>query len=63
MAVPGKSKGKEDMIKAPFPYFGGKSTVMVANFWRAVSYDAHAVAHYADWPPNEAVTTATGFVK
>jgi site-specific DNA-adenine methylase len=26
----------------------------VANFWRAVSHDAEAVAEYADWPCNEA---------
>ena len=26
----------------------------VANFWRAVSHDAEAVACYADWPTNEA---------
>jgi site-specific DNA-adenine methylase len=26
----------------------------VANFWRAVSFDAAAVADYADWPTNEA---------
>ena len=25
----------------------------VANFWRAVSRDAEAVAEYADWPTNE----------
>lgn len=26
----------------------------LANFWRAVQYDPDAVAHYADWPVNEA---------
>lgn len=26
----------------------------VANFWRAVSHDAEAVAEHADWPTNEA---------
>jgi DNA adenine methylase len=26
----------------------------VANFWRAISHDAEAVASYADWPCNEA---------
>ena len=26
----------------------------VANFWRAVSHDAHAVAEHVDWPTNEA---------
>jgi site-specific DNA-adenine methylase len=25
----------------------------VSNFWRAVTYDPEAVAHYADWPVNE----------
>lgn len=25
----------------------------IANFWRAVSHDADAVAHHADWPCNE----------
>lgn len=84
------------MLKAPFPWFGGKSRVahevwqrlgdvpnyvepfagslavllarptaprvetvndincMVANFWRAITVDPEAVAHYADWPVNEA---------
>ncbi len=84
------------MLKAPFPWFGGKSRVadlvwdrfgdvpnyvepffgsgavllgrttdagiesvndldcMVANFWRALQHDPDAVAHYADWPVNEA---------
>jgi hypothetical protein len=83
-------------LKAPFPWFGGKSRVAalvwerfgdvpnyvepffgsgavllarphparietindkdcyVANFWRAVQHDPEAVAHYADWPVNEA---------
>ena len=83
-------------MKAPFPWFGGKSRVadlvwdrfgdvpnycepffgsgavllsrptspgtetindldcMVANFWRALQADPDAVAHYADWPVNEA---------
>ncbi len=88
-------------LKAPFPYFGGKSAVaaeiwkrfgrvsnyvepffgsgavllgrpdwrpggprlietvndadgLLANFWRAMTTDADAVAHYADWPVNEA---------
>lgn len=83
-------------MKAPFPWFGGKSRVahlvwerfgnvpnyvepfagslavlmdrphtpgietvndkdcFVANFWRALQNDAEAVAHYADWPVNEA---------
>ncbi|HEX5744836.1 MAG TPA: DNA adenine methylase [Archangium sp.] len=26
----------------------------IANFWRAVKHDPEAVAHYADWPANEA---------
>lgn len=26
----------------------------VANFWRALQHDPEAVAHYADWPVNEA---------
>jgi hypothetical protein len=83
-------------LKAPFPWFGGKSRVahivwdrfgdvphyiepffgsgavllkrphdprtetindkdcFVANFWRSVQADPEAVAHYADWPINEA---------
>ena len=83
-------------LKAPFPWFGGKSRVadlvwdrfgdvpnyaepffgsgavllcrphpphtetvndldcMVANFWRALQHDPDAVAHFADWPVNEA---------
>ena len=85
-------------LKAPFPWFGGKSKVahivwkrfgdvpsyvepfagslavllgrpkhharrietvndldrFVANFWRAASYDAEAVARHSDWPVNEA---------
>ena len=83
-------------LKAPFPYFGGKSTVAsyvwqrfgdtpnyvepfagslavllgrphapnyetvndldcyIANFWRALQSDPDTVAHYADWPVNEA---------
>jgi hypothetical protein len=83
-------------LKAPFPYFGGKSKVaplvwqrfgkvdnyvepffgtgavlfaapkpakvetvndadgFLCNFWRAVQADPAAVAHYADWPVNEA---------
>lgn len=83
-------------LKAPFPYFGGKSRVadevwarfgdvknyvepfcgsaavllarpteskietvndancFIANFWRALQADPEAVAHYADWPVNEA---------
>lgn len=85
-------------MKAPFPYFGGKSRVAaevwsalgdcdhycepffgsgavllgrpawhsgntetvndadqyLANFWRALAADPDAVAHYADWPVNEA---------
>ena len=88
-------------LKAPFPYFGGKSAVaaevwrrfgnvknyvepffgsgavllgrphwrpdgprlvetvndadgLLANFWRAMTADAEAVAHHADWPVNEA---------
>src|SRR5713226_9062249 len=87
---------KQQPLKAPFPWFGGKSRVanliwkrfgnvpnycepffgsgavllgrphipkietindldcMVANFWRAVKYDPEKVAHYADWPVNEA---------
>ena len=27
---------------------------MVANFWRSLQHDPGAVAHYADWPVNEA---------
>ena len=87
-------------MKAPFPYFGGKSRVahlvwqrfgdvanyvepfagslavllarptaprietvndkdcFLANFWRAVRADPNQVAHYADWPVNEADLTA-----
>ena len=83
-------------LKAPFPYFGGKSKVaaevwarfgdvknyvepfcgsaavllarpheprietvndancFIANFWRALKHDPEAVAHFADWPVNEA---------
>ena len=83
-------------LKAPFPYFGGKSKIaalvwerfgqvqnyvepffgsgavllgcptpghtetvndadgLLANFWRATAHDAEQVAHYADWPVNEA---------
>lgn len=83
-------------VKAPFPYFGGKSTVahivwsrfgnvpnyvepffgsgavllsrpyrpgietvndldcMLANFWRSMTCAADEVAHWADWPVNEA---------
>jgi DNA adenine methylase len=83
-------------LKAPFPWFGGKSRVAplvwerfgnvpnyvepffgsgavllgrphepgietvndkdcyVANFWRAITHDPESVAHYADWPVNEA---------
>lgn len=83
-------------IKAPFPWFGGKSRVAslvwerfgdvpnyvepffgsgavllgrptppgtetvndldcyIANFWRAVQAEPHAVAAHADWPVNEA---------
>lgn len=83
-------------MKAPFPWFGGKSRVAhlvwerfgdvpnyvepfagslavllgrphearnetvndldcyLSNFWRAVQYDAVAVAEFADWPVNEA---------
>lgn len=84
-------------LKAPFPYFGGKSRVaaevwarfgdvrnyvepfcgsaamllgrpagfsgpetindangFVSNFWRAMAYAPELVAHYADWPINEA---------
>lgn len=84
------------MLKAPFPWFGGKSRVAsivwerfgqianyvepflgsgavllgrprvvgtetvndadcyLANFWRAIAHDPDAVAHWADWPVNEA---------
>lgn len=83
-------------MRAPFPWFGGKSRAAsivwprfgdvpnyvepfagslaillnrptparietvndldcyLSNFWRAVQADAEAVAHYADWPVNEA---------
>jgi DNA adenine methylase len=86
----------QPLLKAPFPWFGGKSRVAagvwdrfgnvanyvepfagslavllgrphepnvetvndkdcyLANFWRAVAWDAKAVAHHADWPVNEA---------
>lgn len=90
-----------DYMKAPFPYFGGKSKAaslvwslfgdcpnyvepflgsaamllarpngrgkietvndkcgFIANFWRAVQADPDAVAHWADWPVNEADLTA-----
>jgi site-specific DNA-adenine methylase len=85
-----------DALKAPFPWFGGKSRAAsliwdalgdvtnyiepfagslatllrrphaphietvndldcyVANFWRAASHDAEAVARFADYPVNEA---------
>lgn len=84
-----------DLLKAPFPYFGGKSRIagrvwelfgdvknyvepfagslavllarptapgietvndadgFLANFWRSVSADPEAVAHWADWPVSE----------
>jgi DNA adenine methylase len=84
------------ILKAPFPWFGGKSRVAplvwerfgnvpnyvelffgsgavllgrphdpgietvndkdcyLANFWRAIAHDPESVAHYADWPVNEA---------
>jgi len=84
------------MLKAPFPWFGGKSRVAhlvwerfgnvpnyvepfagslavllarphtpktetvndkdcyLSNFWRALQADPEAVAHWADWPVNEA---------
>ncbi len=84
------------ILKAPFPWFGGKSRAahlvwqrfgdapnyvepffgsgavllsrptapgietvndldcFLANFWRALQADPEAVAHYADWPVNEA---------
>lgn len=84
------------MLKAPFPWFGGKSRVAhlvwprfgdvlnyvepfagslavllqrpfdprtetvndkdayLSNFWRALQADPEQVAHYADWPVNEA---------
>lgn len=87
-------------MKAPFPWFGGKSKVAdivwqefgevqnyvepfagslavllsrphdaktetvndidcyLANFWRALSNDADGVAHWADWPVNEADLSA-----
>lgn len=87
---------KQGMIKAPFPWFGGKSRIVslvwdrlgdvdnfvdpfcgslapllgrphaprietvndkfchLANFWRAIQHDPMAVAHWADWPVNEA---------
>ena len=40
------------------PYAPGIETVndkdaYLANFWRAVTTDAEAVAHYADYPPSE----------
>lgn len=85
-----------DNLKAPFPWFGGKSRVAevvwqrfgdvpnyvepfagslavllsrpheprvetvndkdcyLANFWRALAVDPDQLAHYADWPVNEA---------
>jgi len=94
------SAGGVEPLRAPFPWFGGKSraasliwerfgdvpnyvepfagslAVMLArptvarvetvndldcylaNFWRAVSVDAEAVARYADWPVNEADISA-----
>jgi len=87
---------KVQSLRAPFPWFGGKSRAAaliwarfgdvpnyvepfagslavllgrphapraetvndkdayVANFWRATEADPEAVAHYADWPVNEA---------
>jgi len=41
------------------PHSPGIETVndkdcMIANFWRALQHDPDAVAHYADWPVNEA---------
>lgn len=89
-----------DVLRAPFPWFGGKSRVAeevwtrfgdvpnyvepfagslavllgrphaaktetvndrdcyLANFWRAVSAAPDVVAHYCDWPVNEADTSA-----
>ena len=88
--------GNDMLLKAPFPWFGGKSKVAkivwprfgdtlnyvepfagrerpfqqqcqttrtetvndadtyLANFWRATQADSDGVAHYADWPVNEA---------
>ena len=85
-----------DILKSPFPYFGGKSKVAdlvwdrfgdipnyvepfmgslavllgrphaagtetvndidcyLSNFWRALARDPEAVAHWANWPVNEA---------
>ena len=88
-------------LKAPFPWFGGKSRVanlvwerfgdvrnyvepffgsgavllgrpggfsgpetvndldgFLANFWRAITHDPDATAHWADWPVNECDLTA-----
>jgi hypothetical protein len=93
----GKGEGmSRPVLKAPFPWFGGKSRVadlvwerfgdvpnyvepfagslavllrrphpprietvndldcFIANFWRAIQHDPEAVAHYANWPVNEA---------
>lgn len=87
---------KKEVLKSPFPWFGGKSRVAhevwkrfgnvpnyvepffgsgavllgrprlrgtetindkdcyVSNFWRALKNDPEKLAHYADWPVNEA---------
>jgi hypothetical protein len=39
-------------MKAPFPYFGGKSKVADA-IWARLGADAEQVAYHADWPVNE----------
>lgn len=39
-------------LRAPFPWFGGKSRV-APLVWRA-KHRPEEVAHWADWPVNEA---------
>ncbi len=51
------------LLVRPSEHVGAIETVndldaMICNFWRAVSADPDAVAHYADWPVNENDLTA-----
>lgn len=46
------------LLCRPIPFEGSETVndldCYVANFWRAVQTDSDSVAHYADWPVNEA---------
>lgn len=47
------------LLERPSWHQGSTETIndadqYVANFWRALTYDPDGVAHYADWPVNEA---------